>query len=196
MKNNYQSWKTTLFSLFIFLFLLGCGDKDGEAAQETIAPCDFLTEALVKSTYSLDEDFEIETQPTYGSNPICSYQWEIPGPGGDFIGSELFQVSLNFSTRGKTSNDQAEKDWESQNVGVYSTYDMDEVNGVGEKATWTTLGLGQLRVLYKGYIFYVNTNYRVMEEKEETPFPQHVVKDHEVMKERAITLAQAIIAKL
>lgn len=67
---------------------------------------------------------------------------------------------------------------------------------MGERATWTTLGHGQLRVLYKGYIFYVNTNYRVMQLRDGGPFYEFVVQDHETMKERAIVIAKAVIEKL
>lgn len=195
MKHTYLFQKHLLFLFLIPALLIGCGDKDEDANADTLAePCNYLTEALVKSTYGLSEDFPIENKPTYGNNPICSYEWEIKKE--EIIGTELFQVSLNFSTKGKVSNDQAEQDWEFQNENVYSQYDIEEVNNVGERATWTKLGHGQLRVLYKGYIFYVNTNYRVMQLKDEGPFHEYVAKDHEVMKERAITLAKAVIAKL
>lgn len=195
MKHTYPFQKHFLFTLFVSLFLMSCGDKDDDANTDALAePCNYLTEALVKSTYNLSNDFPIENKPTYGNNPICSYEWEIKKE--EIIGTELFQVSLNFSTKGKVSNDQAEQDWEFQDETVYSEYEIEEVNNVGERASWTKLGHGQLRVLYKGYIFYVNTSYRVMQLKDGGPFHEPVVKDHEVMKERAITLAKAVIAKL
>lgn len=196
MKHKYPFQQQVLLALVFSFFLMSCGDNDDGAAanDKHTKPCEYLTESLVKSTYSLASDFEIENKPAYGSNPICSYEWDIKKE--EIVGSELFQVSLNFSTSGKVSNDQAELDWKSQNEGVYSQYDIEEVDGVGEKATWTKLGHGQLRVLYKGYIFYVNANYRVMQLKDGGPFYEHVVKDHEVMKERAIVIAKAVIDQL
>lgn len=196
MKHKYPFQKHLLLTLVMSLFLMSCGDKDDDSANNSLAePCNFLTEAVVKSAYGLSDDFEIEKKPTYGSNPLCSYEWEIKTEE-EIIGTELFQVSLNFSTKGKVSNDQAEQDWEFQNENVYKNYDIEEVSNVGERATWTTLGHGQLRVLYKGYIFYVNTNYRVMQLRDGGPFYEFVVQDHETMKERAIVIAKAVIEKL
>ncbi len=178
-----------VLALAISLFLMSCGDKDDDSASNIHAePCNYLTEALVKSAYGLSDDFEIENKPIYGSIPICSYGWEI--------GTGTYSVSLNFSPSGKVSNDQAERDWESQNETVYKEYEIEEVNNVGERATWTTLGHGQLRVLYKGYLFYVNASYVVLEPQENSPFPKPVTRDHELMKERAITIAKAIVNKL
>lgn len=195
MKHRYPFQKNVLFTFVFSILLMSCGDKDDDLASNSHSePCNFLTEALVKSAYNLSANFEIETKPTYGPHPICSYEWEIKKE--EIVGSELFQVSLNFSTKGKVSNDQAEQDWESQNESVYSQYEIEEVSNVGERATWTKLGHGQLRVLYKGYIFYVNTNYRVMQLKDGGPFYEFVVQDHEIMKEKAIVMAKAVIDKL
>lgn len=195
MKHRYTLKKQLLLTLIFSFFLMSCGDKDDDASSSSIAePCNFLTEALVKSTFSLSSDFEIEKKPSYGSIPICSYSWDIKKE--EAIGTELFNVSLNFSTHGKVSNEQAQQDWDFQNETVYKDYDIEEVSNVGERATWTKLGHGQLRVLYKGYIFYVNASYQVMEEQENSPFPKPVAQDYGTMKERAIVIAKAVIDKL
>src|SRR5690606_20221021 len=91
-----------VLALAISLFLMSCGDKDDDSASNIHAePCNYLTEALVKSAYGLSDDFEIENKPSYGSIPICSYGWKI--------GTGTYSVSLNFSPSGKVSNDQAER---------------------------------------------------------------------------------------
>ena len=104
--------------------------------------CELLNEDLVKFTFNLSEDMVFEKSD---SETICMYDWS-----NDAV-NVFYSVSLNFAPGGQRSEADAMQVWKSQNEGVYEGKSLKEVAGVGDKASWSTLGGGQLRVLYDGF---------------------------------------------
>lgn len=104
-----------------------------------------------------------------------------------------YSVSLNFARGEKRTASQIDGVWKSQNEALYNRHQLQDVSGVGDKASWTVLGGGQLRVAAKGLIFYVSvslTHPTSLEKNKNNP------KDTQVMIDKASALAKIVIKKL
>lgn len=117
--------------------------------------CQLLTKADIRSVFELSDVEEIKQNKI--KSAICSYKWEVSGETTLF-----YSFSLNFARGEKRNSSQINAVWRNQNDKLYKRHNLQEVSGVGDKATWSKLGGGQLRVAAKGYIFYVSHSVMVM----------------------------------
>lgn len=115
--------------------------------------CDLLTPQLVKSVFSPPKGTEFENND---DETICSYSWQQD--------ERTFMASLNFSSTKPMSAEAAQQQWDKlKSLPVTKKNDIEPVSGVGEKAVWSKLGGGQLRVLAKGNMFYVSVEQKDMD---------------------------------
>src|SRR5699024_2869961 len=85
--------------------------------------------------------------------------------------------------------------WDSQNENVYKDKDMEEVPEVGNKASWSTLGGGQLRVVANKYMFYISlSGGEIQAIPGETEIEDVWSKKYRM--EKGVSLANQIIDKL
>lgn len=152
----------------------------GSSKREDI--CKLLTKDDLRSVFNLSDAIKIEQKQT--KKAICSYGWEASKE--KFM---KFSVMLNFASGGKRTANQLDKAWEKQNQTVYKKRNLQKVSGVGDKASWSDLGGGQLRVATNGYIFYVSHSIMVMP-GEDKP------NDTQGMIEKTKTLAKKVIARM
>lgn len=204
MKTLFKLSKTTMLLLFVFLISIGvsCKDKEAQKKQpkeldqidqlendESFAGsskrkdiCQLLTEADIRSVFALSDAVEIEQDET--KSAICSYKWEASG------GKHMYySVSLNFARGKKRTNSQIDAVWKGQNKKVYKRHKPQEISGVGDKASWSKLGGGQLRVASGCYIFYVSHSVMVMP-GEDKP------NDTQGMIDKTKTLAKAVMKRM
>ncbi|HET7361370.1 MAG TPA: hypothetical protein VFI78_05495, partial [Salinimicrobium sp.] len=109
---------------------------------------------------------------------ICSYEWSS--------NDGWYSISLNFGRGGQRSDSSAQAVWESQSKGIYADKNMQEVTGVGDKASWSNLGGSQLRVLYNGYIFYISL----------MAYPKDPAMTTQKMIEKLSIIAEGVIEQL
>ena len=119
----------------------------GSSKREDI--CNFFDKEDVRLAFDVSDEIEIEQKES--KSTICSYDW-IANRETMLV----YSLSLNFARGEKRSNGQIDAVWKSQNTGVYSKHNLQKVSGLGDKASWSDLGGGQLRVAANGYIFYVS----------------------------------------
>lgn len=154
MNINITKVNLIAFSIFLILFsLTACeqeeknqGNYMGSSQRDDIDQ--LLTKDDIRSTFELADQVEIEHNVKRSA--ISSFDWESPEQERLF-----YSVKLNFARGDRRNNSQIDNVWESQNK-MYKKHNPQEVSGVGEKATWSELGGGQLRVTANGYIFYVS----------------------------------------
>lgn len=168
MKIPFKLPKITKLLLVVFLLSTGISCKDqkgqkdlkkqmdqmedgdsfaGSSKRDDI--CQLFTEKDIRSAFDLSDTIKVKQEKT--RNVICSYEWETLGKN-----YMVYNVSLNFARGGKRTKSQIDKAWESQNKSVYKKHKPQNVSGVGDRASWSDLGGGQLRVASDGYIFYMS----------------------------------------
>lgn len=196
--------QSRILSLFMLIFLLTTGisckdqksQKDENDLNEQIDQledddsfagsskrddlCQLLTEKDVRLAFDLSEAIEIKQEKD--RNAICSYKWE--DPESKYLS---YTVSLNFASGAKRTKSQIDKAWESQNNGIYAKHNMQPVTNVGDKASWSDLGGGQLRVASETNIFYVSF---FVFPKNKNPM------DTQEMIDKASTLAKKVIERM
>ncbi len=138
--------------IYCFTFLMACGAENTKVSAEVVLdfpgpPCDLLHENLVKKIFDLPEDVTFDKTDEYD---VCMYGWSSEDT------RSFYSLSLNFASGGKRSDENAREIWDEQDKIVYKGIDMLDVHGVGQRASWSSLGGGQLRVLAEGYIFFVS----------------------------------------
>lgn len=173
-RSNRACYGTLAAFLFLASTLLFAGCGSSEDKEETYMGslirsdlCELLQESDVREVYELADTVEIEQKPKAHGNGlyICSYEWTDPASAGVFHFS-----ALNFSGVGKVSSSEANEVWETQNDRIYNDHGLQSVENVGSKASWSTLGGGQLRVYAKKYIFFVEASRMVITEGDVPPF--------------------------
>lgn len=204
MKIMFNLSKIPNFLLIVFILSIGISCKDQKSGKskknlndqmdqlendESFAGsdkrddiCKLLTEKDIQLVFDLSDTIEINQKKT--RNAICTYDWEAPGK--KFMN---YSVSLNFARGGKRTKSQIDAAWQSQNKSVYKKHKPQKVSGVGDRATWSSLGGGQLRVAAKGYIFYVSHSVMV-HPTEEKP------DDTQGMIDKTSTLAKKVIERM
>jgi len=174
MKTIFTLPKTLRLLMLIFLLNTGISCKDqknqkdlneqidqleddesfaGSSKRDDI--CELLKIDDIRSVFELSDAAEIDQDETKGA--ICSYEWEASGEKYMY-----YTVSLNFARGGNRTSSQIDAIWEDQNKKLYERHELQEVSNVGDKASWSKLGGGQLRVAANGYIFYVSHSVMVM----------------------------------
>ena len=191
--------KITSFLLFIFIISMAISCKD-QKSQKNLKDqidqledddsfagsdkrddiCQLLTEKDIRLVFELSE--KIEIKQSEDRNAICSYKWQT-------MDEKYNTVMLNFASGGKRTKSQIDKAWEKQNKSVYKKHKPQSVSDVGDRASWSGLGGGQLRVAADGYIFYVSHSVMGMP-GEEKP------KDTQEMIDRTSTLAKQVIERM
>lgn len=204
MKTLFKLSRTTKIMLAVFLISISvsCKDKKTQKDQpkqldqieeleneESFAGsskrkdiCQLITEEDVRGVFSLSDNVEIKQKKNRSSS--CSYDWEATGEK-----FERYTVLLNFAKGKKRTNSQIDKIWENQNSTVYKNRELQKVSGVGDKATWSNLGGGQLRVSSDGFIFYVSHSVMVMPGKDKP-------NDTKAMIDKAKKLAKLVINRV
>lgn len=144
--------------------------------------CLLITESDIREIFALDNDVKIEQKKNRSAS--CTYKWESSD------GNRMFyRVSLNFAKGEKRSKNQIDKIWENQNNTVYKKRELQKISGVGDKASWSDLGGGQLRVSNNGYIFYVSHSIMVMPGEDKPKNTQEMIN-------RTKDLASRVIAEM
>lgn len=138
--------------IYGFVFLMACGAENTRLSAEVVSafpgpPCDLLHENLVKKTFDLPEDITFDKTDEYD---VCMYGWASENT------RSFYSLGLNFAPGGKRSDESARVMWEEQDKSIYKDMDTLDVYDVGQRASWSSLGGGQLRVLAEGYIFFVS----------------------------------------
>lgn len=183
MKNKFKFQKTVALLMFFSLFIIGvsCNDKkseknlkdqidnledDGNFAGSSKRDdiCELMNKDDIMDVFGLSEENELEQKSSHGT--ICSYDWRVNKEEPTF-----FTASLNFARDGKHTDSQIDAIWKGQNDGIFKKHHPEKVSDVGDKASWSDLGGGQLRVAEDGYIFYVSLsimygNKNMMDKKE------------------------------
>lgn len=153
----------------------------GSSTREDI--CELFTEDDIRSVFDLSQEVEIEQSES--NSAICSYGWWAPDEKYLY-----YSVSLNFARGGKRTNSQIDAIWEGQNKDLYNRHQLQDVPGVGDKASWSDLGGGQLRVASNGSIFYVTltlTQTTSLDKNQKSPM------DTQSMIDKTSALARLII---
>lgn len=198
MRKLFLLPKITNLLLIIFLIGLGvsCKDQKTQKSQldqienleddESFAGsskrndiCELLTKSDIRSVFELSDNLEIKQAET--KDAICTYKWETSGEIDKF-----YSVSLNFARGKKRSNSQIDTVWESQNESVYKKHDLLDISDVGDKASWSKLGGGQLRVAANGYIFYVSHSVMVMPGEDKAEDVQGMIDKTSALAKRVI----------
>ncbi|MDN6310298.1 MAG: hypothetical protein ACTHY4_05465 [Flavobacteriaceae bacterium] len=204
MNRFFRLPKITKLLLAVFLINIGVSCKDEKAQknqpkqldqidqlenEESFAGsskrkniCQLLTETDIRTVFRLSDAVDIEEDETRSA--ICSYDWEASGE--KFM---RYSVLLNFARGKKRTNSQIDKAWEKQNKTVYEKHHQQKVPGVGDKASWSDLGGGQLRVANDGYIFYVSHSVMVMPGDDQP-------NDTQGMIDKTKTLAKHVIKRM
>lgn len=199
MKTIQVKLKTLILLVLVSFIFISCGNdkkegqKDlkkqmdeleddnsfaGSSKRDDI--CKLLTKKDILSAFELSE--EIEIKQSEDRNAICSYKWQT-------MDEKYNTVMLNFASGGKRTKSQIDKAWKKQNKSVYKKHKPQNVSDVGDRASWSGLGGGQLRVAADGYIFYVSHSVMVMP-GEEKP------KDTQGMIDKTSTLAKQVIERM
>lgn len=178
---NYFNTLCFLSITILCAMLIACRSEKDSGAEEIAldfpgTPCELLNETLVRQTFGLPGDLSFDITDEYD---ICMYGWASENA------SSFYSLSLNFAPGGRRSEESVQAAWKSQNEGVYKDKDMQKVAGVGKQATWSSLGNGQLRVLAKGYIFYVTLSI----------YPDKEAMETKERIEKASIIAKEIIRK-
>lgn len=199
---NLSKITNTLLVVFVLSVVISCKDQESQDEKKDLNDqidhleddksfagsskrddiCKLLTKDDLRAVFNLSDAIEIEQKET--KNAICSYDWEASGE--KFM---KFSVILNFASGGKRTANQLDKAWEKQNQTVYKKRNLQKISGVGDKASWSDLGGGQLRVAADGYIFYVSHSVMVMP-GEDKP------KDTQGMINKTKTLAKQVIERM
>lgn len=195
MKMLFTLLKSTNLLLAIFLIGLGVSCKDqktpldqidnlendksfaGSSKRDDI--CQLLTESDIQSVFALSDTIEIEQNET--KSAICSYKWEASGKKDRY-----YSVSLNFARGEKRTNSQINAVWKDQNEKIYKEHNLQEISDVGDKASWSKLGGGQLRVAANGYIFYVSHSVMVMPAEDKPEDTQGMIDKTSALAKRVI----------
>ncbi|MDQ7917943.1 hypothetical protein RBU60_10180 [Mesonia sp. MT50] len=141
--------------------------------------CQLLKEDDIRLVFDLSDAIEIKQEKD--RDAICSYNWEASGE--KFM---KYTVMLNFASGGKRTKSQMDKAWEQQNKTVYSKRNMQSVSGVGDRASWSDLGGGQLRVAADGYIFYVSHSVMVMPGEDKPKDTQGMIDKTKILAKKII----------
>lgn len=201
MKIFFKLPKTLTLRMLIFLIITGVSCKDHKYQEEKVQMeddesfagsskrediCQLLTEDNIRSVFELSNEIEIEQSESHET--ICSYGWWAPN-----IEHFYYSVSLNFARGGKRTNSQIDAIWKSQNEALYDRHQLQDVSGVGDKASWSKLGGGQLRVASNGSIFYVSlklTKTTSLDKDKKSPM------DTQAMIDKASALAKKVIDRM
>lgn len=162
MKNHFSLTTVGSFLLVLFIFSTGVSCKDqrnqknqleddesfaGSSKRDDL--CNLMKEDDIRSVFNLSDEIEIEQSEDKSAS--CSYQWEISDEKNLY-----YSVTLNFASGGKRTSKQIDAAWKGQNESVYADKNLQKVADVGDQASWSELGGGQLRVASDGHIFYVS----------------------------------------
>ncbi|EGV42319.1 hypothetical protein BZARG_2553 [Bizionia argentinensis JUB59] len=156
MKTISKLPKATYLLLFLFLISVATSCKKeeknkgsyfGSSQREDISK--LITKEDIRSIFELDNDHEIEHKEK--KSAISSFDWEMPSDKKLF-----YSVKLNFARGDRRSSSVIDKIWEGQSKSVYQEKGLQEVSDVGDKASWSTMAGGQLRVTADGYLFFVS----------------------------------------
>lgn len=183
-----------LFSALALGTTTGCSDSNKGSDPDA---CTVLTEPLTRGVFELESTTEVEQSPGTMSNS-CTYTWNDPelfdhpvhGPGKLPVGYHSAGLVIGPSFGSKSAADSA---WQSQNDGVYADRDVQDIDGIGDRASWSTLGGGQLRILSKNQLYYVDVSYRALVETDAPPGYKVKLSSYDGMIDRAKDLAVIVL---
>jgi len=151
-----QNLKSISLLLIASILLFSCGENEKKDSKESnkLDMASILTEKMVRETFNVGDTVTLE--PDLGSSMAknyIQYKWEMDSSEKVLY---YYSVTLNFSNGTPLPQSNLDAIWDSQNENVYKNKDMENVSGVGRKASWSTLGGGQLRVVANKYLFYLS----------------------------------------
>ncbi len=189
-----KNLKTISLLLIASILLFSCGENEKKSSNksEGLEMANLLTEELVRTTFNVYDTVTLE--PDFGTvaKNYIQYKWQIDSSENVLY---YYSVTLNFAKGEPSTSSQLEAMWNSQNEGVYKDKDMEEVSGIGQKASWSTLGGGQLRVVSDRYMFYLSLSGKRME-VDIGDFNTTTEWSKEYRIEKGTSLAKEIITKL
>jgi hypothetical protein len=161
--------KNTWIIIFFGLMLFSCNNKKKQEktlkdAKEKVTEltgrddlCSLLDEQTVKEVFGVPDNIDFEKKD---NERICSYSWTVEKDKSSF-----YQVSLNFANKQAADKEILQEMWDQQNEAVYNKKErkMEPVTNLGNTASWSNLGGGQLRVNAAGYIFFISVGAQRLE---------------------------------
>lgn len=152
---------------------------------------ELLTEEMVRRVFGIADKVDVKQ---YFSDYILSYKWKGNTSGNNLI--QTYSVGINFSASKPMSKEAVDVIWESQNKNLYKNKNLQNVTGIGYKASWSTLGGGQLRVATDSDIFYLSITSHEMDKTDLTGTMNNKAWETSYMIDKGKILAQEIISKL
>lgn len=143
---------TSILMLVFFVSIsISCNNKKSneKGFYNGSSDCDLITTDDIRSIFNLNASVEIEQEKKLGE--ICYYRWESPQDE-----KMKHAIRFAFSRWEQKSTADMDKTWKKQNESVYKKHNMQNVPGVGDKASWSDYEQGQLRVTENGFIFYIS----------------------------------------
>lgn len=122
------------------------GSYFGSSQRDDITK--LITKEDVQDVFNLSNDVAIEKKVK--KDAITSYDWESPETKNLF-----YSIKLNFSKGNRRSRSEIDEVWETQDK-FLEKHNPQEISDIGDKASWSEIGGGQLRVAANGYIFFVS----------------------------------------
>lgn len=184
MKAFFKSSQFTTYSFMFFLLFLGTSCKDKASGQkgsyDGTSSCELISANNIRSVFNLSKEVEIEQ--TKNLKEICYYKWQSPD-------NEELQYTVRFAFARWAQKSEAEMNttWENQNKQIYSKHNLQQVPGVGDKASWSEYENGQLRVAENGYMFYISIYVKPKNEN---------LMDTQELIDKTSALAKEVIKKM
>ena len=176
-----------LLAFLVIQVMISCKNQKAKENDENFAGlsrrddiCNLLKKEDIQSVFELSKELKIEQRKE--EKAICFYGWKTASD--QFL---YYSVTLNFAQGKKRTKSQIDATWKGQYDRLYHRHQMQEVSNVGDKASWSQLGGGQLRVASHGFIFYVSLSV--------TPSKDNPM-DTKKMIARASTLAELVIDRM
>ncbi|WP_417264892.1 hypothetical protein [Brumimicrobium sp.] len=141
--------KPVYLIIITLLFLFSsCGESVNNSKGEFNGTdfCLMIGTDDIRSVFNLNSGVEIEQDKNL--DQICYYKWTA-----DDIN---YTIRLTKAKWDQKSSAEVNKTWEKQNESNYNKYDLETVQGVGDKASWSDYEKGQLRFVADGYFFYLS----------------------------------------
>lgn len=185
-----------LYAVLGFLFVIySCSDSSSDSGKNGCHADsrELFSEKLLRTTFDIDDATEIEGKE--GVAVDYKYKWDLNFSTDNH--NVLYEYEIYFNFAFDCARESLESTWQTQNEQVYDDRDdYQEISGVGKKASYSGLGGGQLRVMAKGYIFFLTLNSHGTPQSQEAQAQDEYLWSTEYKIEKGKELAQSIIDKL
>ncbi|MDQ7916584.1 hypothetical protein RBU60_03275 [Mesonia sp. MT50] len=148
--------ESLLLAFLVIQMMISCKNQKAKENDENFTGssrrddiCNLLKKEDIQSVFEVSKELKIEQREE--EKAICFYGWKAAGD--EFL---YYSVTLNFARGEKRTKSQIDALWKGQYDRLYHRHELQEVTHVGDKASWSKLGGGQLRVASHGFIFYIS----------------------------------------